>query len=200
MYFDVLGSFIVSGKEISATLVNVIIILGSAYSVWYNMNYTPSKDKSFIFGKMYIFLLFIKIALHFVIGISRSTYAKGLKWGVGFILLSWILTLVFVLGLAFVITLLNRPLSWFARPIWIFFLYIIPTFLTSIFVAQAFKRKFNTVSFTRTVFHCVKKEIYYSCCVSDDLITVDNIDDLLRQQYLHIHNDFFVPDALVHTI
>lgn len=150
--------------------------------------------------KCTFFSFFIKIALHFVIGISRSTYAKGLKWGVGFILLSWILTLVFVLGLAFVITLLNRPLSWFARPIWIFFLYIIPTFLTSIFVAQAFKRKFNTVSFTRTVFHCVKKEIYYSCCVSDDLITVDNIDDLLRQQYLHIHNDFFVPDALVHTI
>lgn len=95
---------------------------------------------------------------------SRSTYAKGLKWGVGFILLSWILTLVFILGLAFVITLLNRPLSWFARPIWIFFLYIIPTFLTSIFVAQAFKKKFNTVSFSRTILRMRRKmEIIIHC-------------------------------------
>lgn len=43
VYFDFLGSFIVSGKEIFSTLINIVFIFGSAYSVWYNMNNTQSE-------------------------------------------------------------------------------------------------------------------------------------------------------------
>ncbi|XP_065226091.1 endoplasmic reticulum metallopeptidase 1-like isoform X2 [Planococcus citri] len=119
VFFDFLGTFIVSGKELIATVINALVAAASFYSIWYNMKHSQ--------------------------GVPRKVYTKGLTWGVCSILFSWIITLVSVMVIAFLITLLNRPLSWYARPQWIFFLYIIPTFIIPVFISWRFQRKFKYV-------------------------------------------------------
>ncbi len=40
VYFDILGTFIVAGREMLATFINVLIIAASVYALWRNMKYS----------------------------------------------------------------------------------------------------------------------------------------------------------------
>lgn len=119
VFFDFIGAFIITGKEIVAIFINITIALLSIYSVWYNMRHS--------------------------VGIQRKIHIQGLLSGCGYIILCWLCTCLLVIILASLFTLLNRPLSWYSRPVWIFFLYIIPTFIMPIFVAQQYKKKLETM-------------------------------------------------------
>lgn len=40
VFFDFLGTFIVSGKEIIATVINALVAAASFYSIWQNMKHS----------------------------------------------------------------------------------------------------------------------------------------------------------------
>jgi hypothetical protein len=47
---------------------------------------------------------------------------------------SWVASIITDLLIAVCLTCLGRTMSWYARPLWIFFLYVIPTLLVSMAV------------------------------------------------------------------
>lgn len=50
------------------------------------------------------------------------------------IIVTLLATVFFAVLVAACLTALGRTMSWFARPLWIFFLYVIPTLLVSMAV------------------------------------------------------------------
>lgn len=52
VFFDFLGAFIISGKEIVATVVNVAVAAASIYSIWHNMKYAHSIHRKFLIEDM----------------------------------------------------------------------------------------------------------------------------------------------------
>nr|CAD7408723.1 unnamed protein product [Timema cristinae] len=61
--------------------------------------------------------------------VSRRDYMRQLVRSVGVALAMWILAILFVVLLALTLTVLGCTMSWFSRPLWIVFLYIIPSLL-----------------------------------------------------------------------
>nr|CAD7425171.1 unnamed protein product [Timema monikensis] len=64
-----------------------------------------------------------------LIDVSRRDYMRQLIRSVGVALALWILAILFVVLLALALTVLGCTMSWFSRPLWIVFLYIIPSLL-----------------------------------------------------------------------
>lgn len=48
VFFDFIGAFIITGKEIVAIFINITIALLSIYSVWYNMRHSVGKKNKFV--------------------------------------------------------------------------------------------------------------------------------------------------------
>ena len=57
------------------------------------------------------------------------------------IALAWMSVLIVVFLIAALLTVLDRTMSWYQRPIWIFFLYIHPSLLTMMFVFYNFEKQ-----------------------------------------------------------
>lgn len=63
--------------------------------------------------------------------INISTYLKQILICTGVIFASWLISMVSVTFIALVLTKLGKVMSWYARPAWLFFLYICPTIAAS---------------------------------------------------------------------
>lgn len=71
-------------------------------------------------------------------------YKTILSCVVGF-LVSWIILVLVVLAIAILLNLLGRTMSWFARPVWIFFLYICPTILVPMIYIRIYSKNLRKV-------------------------------------------------------
>lgn len=60
-------------------------------------------------------------------GLSKKQYLKQLLACAGVVLQSWLLTLLVSIVIALSLTALSCSMSWYARPVWIIFLYVIPS-------------------------------------------------------------------------
>ncbi|XP_046662135.1 endoplasmic reticulum metallopeptidase 1-like [Homalodisca vitripennis] len=108
VFFDFLGAFIVTWSEPMAAFVNIAVVIVSIYVVRWNMKDTNRQ------------------------GILRRDYLRQLLF-CGLVILGWwLLSLACTAAIATTLTLLNRAMSWFSRPVWILFLYIIPSLLVSL--------------------------------------------------------------------
>lgn len=58
----------------------------------------------------------------------------------------WLLSLVCTAVIAASLTLVNRAMSWYSRPVWILFLYIVPSVLVSLIVVLLAAKKLKRVS------------------------------------------------------
>lgn len=105
VFFDFLGAFIMFWTIFAGDIVNVVTLALSFYSMMSNM----------------------KEAIHR--GISKKQYLKQLLACAGVVLQSWLLTLLAAITIALSLTALGRTLSWYARPVWIIFLYVLPSLM-----------------------------------------------------------------------
>uniref|UniRef100_A0A0C9PTF3 FXNA-like protease n=1 Tax=Fopius arisanus TaxID=64838 RepID=A0A0C9PTF3_9HYME len=102
VFFDFLGAFVVRWPQYVASIVNLLSIFAGAYSIYLNIHYIRRELKSYT----YILQVFVCI---------------------GIILSSWLISLFSVTFIALVFTKLGKVMSWYARPAWLFFLYVCPT-------------------------------------------------------------------------
>lgn len=59
--------------------------------------------------------------------ITNAKYVQKLVLNVGVILASKVASIVVAIFIALLLNGLGRTMSWYARPLWIFFLYVVPT-------------------------------------------------------------------------
>lgn len=107
VFFDFLGAFVIRWTEFVSNFVNVSVIALSLYALYRN---------KVSFSKEYV------------------GYGKQLTRCILGIFVSWLSALVTTLMIAVALNLLGRTMSWFARPVWIFFLYVCPTILVPMIV------------------------------------------------------------------
>lgn len=117
VYFDVLGAFIVHSSEPIAHLFNLIIVLLSLTVLFWEMNDAKTR------------------------GIPNKIYLNQLLICAVTTISSWLLSVASSAVIAFVLTSLNRAMSWYSRPAWIFFLYVVPTMFVSLTVILMSARK-----------------------------------------------------------
>lgn len=75
----------------------------------------------------------IKI-LNFNLDTKKSIYLKHLLLCTGAIIVSWLVSILSCTLIALILTKLGKVMSWYARPAWLFFLYVVPT----IFISMTF--------------------------------------------------------------
>jgi len=83
----------------------------------------------------------------YFLGFGIKDYFKSCLKCSSFVVLIWLTTLLTIAILSLIVVLLDRCLSWFAQPVWLLFLYIIPTILVPMVVLILFGRKFLWVRF-----------------------------------------------------
>lgn len=105
VFFDFLGAFIMFWSLFAGDIVNIITLVLSVYSMLSNM-------KEAIYR-----------------GLSKKQYLKQLLSCAGVVLQSWLLTLLVSIVIALSLTGLSRTMSWYARPVWILFLYVLPALI-----------------------------------------------------------------------
>lgn len=59
---------------------------------------------------------------------------------------TWVLSVIATLLIAAFLTGLGRTMSWYARPLWIFFIYVIPIMLVSMATVLVHSKRYQTVS------------------------------------------------------
>ncbi|KAF5299923.1 hypothetical protein FQR65_LT09318 [Abscondita terminalis] len=106
VFFDFLGAFVVRWPMIIADIINLSSVILSLYSVSVNMKRAFRSD-----------------------AVSNTTYIKKIVQCMGAIITSGIASLCFSLAVSLLLNGLGRTMSWYARPLWIFFLYVVPTTL-----------------------------------------------------------------------
>lgn len=62
-----------------------------------------------------------------------------------FVFLSWLASVVSTLSIAFFLESMGRTMSWYARPLWVFFLYVIPTLVVSMLAILLHAKLYNKV-------------------------------------------------------
>ncbi|CAH1280027.1 unnamed protein product [Diabrotica balteata] len=108
VFFDFLGAFVIRWPMLVADIVNISSVIFSLYSIYGNFRSAEVTD-----------------------GLKRKKYTKKLVGCMLAVFLSWIISVISTLGVAALINCLGRTMSWYARPLWIFFLYVIPTLVIS---------------------------------------------------------------------
>lgn len=122
VFFDFLGAFVIRWPPYVATIVNIIGILIGIYSIYLNMEYARKEVKS-------------------------SMYVKQLMFCVTAVIFSWVISMISVSMIALVLTKLGKVMSWYARPAWLFFLYVCPTVTVSMtFLLYIGKRQRQNVN------------------------------------------------------
>ncbi|CAB0008154.1 unnamed protein product [Nesidiocoris tenuis] len=123
VFFDILHLFVFRITSATATRINYFVVASSLAIILWNA---------------------YKLSFR---GVSRRRYLSGVVKGAGYLLLSWIFTVAVSVFLAASFYSVNRLLSWFTRPIWIYFLYGIPALTIPLsFVVTATKHFKKTVS------------------------------------------------------
>lgn len=106
VFFDFLGAFVIRWPMPVADIVNLLSVIASIYCIVVNATE----------------------AQHFN-SISKRSYFKRLCQCIGCILISWVICVLFGVLTASCLISLERTMSWYARPFWAFFLYVIPSFV-----------------------------------------------------------------------
>ncbi|EZA53278.1 Endoplasmic reticulum metallopeptidase [Ooceraea biroi] len=109
VFFDFLGAFVIRWPPYIANTVNIVSIIIAGYSIHLNMQ---SARRS----------------------IRTSMYAKYIAICVGVIIVSFVASMFSCTLIALVLTKLGKVMSWYARPTWLFFLYVCPTTFVSMIV------------------------------------------------------------------
>ncbi|KRT84651.1 hypothetical protein AMK59_725, partial [Oryctes borbonicus] len=109
VFFDFLGAFVVRWPMAVSDVINTLSVIFSIYTVIQN-----SKENKSV--------------------VSKHTYFKKLFNAMGAIVGTWFTSAFFSLVIAISLNLLDRTMAWYGRPLWVFFLYMVPTTLVSMFV------------------------------------------------------------------
>ncbi|XP_034950352.1 endoplasmic reticulum metallopeptidase 1-like [Chelonus insularis] len=106
VFFDFLGAFVIRWPQYIAAIVNITSILIGVYSIYLNMSVARKELKP-------------------------TAYLKHLATCIGVICISWAISIICVTSIALILTKLGKVMSWYARPAWLFFLYVCPTIAVS---------------------------------------------------------------------
>ncbi|EFN89465.1 Endoplasmic reticulum metallopeptidase 1, partial [Harpegnathos saltator] len=109
VFFDFLGAFVVRWPQYIASTINVASMIIAGYSIHLNMQSARRNVKT-------------------------SVYIKHIVICVGTIIISWIVSASSCTLVALTLTKLGKVMSWYARPAWLFFLYVCPTTFMSMIV------------------------------------------------------------------
>ncbi|XP_043797337.1 endoplasmic reticulum metallopeptidase 1-like isoform X2 [Apis laboriosa] len=109
VFFDFLGTFVIRWPQYMACTINIISIIVSIYSIYLNIQNARRDTK-------------------------KSIYLKHLLLCTGAIIVSWLVSILSCTLIALILTKLGKVMSWYARPAWLFFLYVVPT----IFISMTF--------------------------------------------------------------
>ncbi|XP_017763460.1 PREDICTED: endoplasmic reticulum metallopeptidase 1-like [Eufriesea mexicana] len=147
VFFDFLGIFVIRWPQYVASTINIISIVGGIYSIYLNMQ-TARRD------------------------VKRSVYLKHLLLCTGAIIVSWLVSILSCTLIALVLTKLGKVMSWYARPAWLFFLYVVPTIFVSmtffLFVGSRQKKELKSTWVLYEIY-CDSYSIIWmsvlSCCV-----------------------------------
>lgn len=136
VFFDFLGAFVVRWSMFTADLVNVSAVLISFYALYRNM-----KDS---------------------IGVlSYRKYVLKVSYNIMATLGSWLLGIAGAGGVAMVLTGLDRTMSWYGRPMWLFFLYVIPSVLVTMCTLLLHSKYAHK---DIDVFPWLRYQLYYDSC------------------------------------
>lgn len=120
VFFDFLGAFVVRWPMMIADIVNISSVIFSLYSIYVNGRAAKATDN-----------------------LTKKRYAKKLLGCMLVVFLTWVMSIISTLGIAGLITCLGRTMSWYARPLWIFFLYVIPTLVISMATVMLHSKLYN---------------------------------------------------------
>lgn len=129
VFFDFLGAFLMFWTIFAGDIVHIVTLVLSIYSMMTNMKEAINRGlKSLISFESCINYLNSHLFLNVLFsGLSKKQYLKQLLACAGVVLQSWLLTLMVSILIALCLTALGSSLSWYARPVWIIFLYVIPS-------------------------------------------------------------------------
>ncbi|CAH0380645.1 unnamed protein product [Bemisia tabaci] len=119
VFFDVLGAFIIYLPEVVAGLIHYVFLSISFYTIYWNIQ--DSKKKGY--------------------NVTSSQYVRLMCLSSLIIILTGVVALFFTTSIALGLSALNRAMSWFSRPAWLFFLYLIPVFVTLLSSTMIFSKK-----------------------------------------------------------
>ncbi|KZC07743.1 Endoplasmic reticulum metallopeptidase 1 [Dufourea novaeangliae] len=147
VFFDFLGTFVIRWPQHVASTINVISIVAGVYSIYLNTQSARRDVKKFI-------------------------YLKHVLLCIGAITVSWLVSIISCTMIAFVLTKLGKVMSWYARPAWLFFLYVCPTiFVSMMFFLHVGSRQKKEVKSTWILYqiYCDAYSIIWMlilfCCV-----------------------------------
>ncbi|KAJ8969459.1 hypothetical protein NQ317_008791 [Molorchus minor] len=106
VFFDFLGAFVIRWPMLVADIINILSVIFSLYSIYGNVKDAEIND-----------------------GVKKEQYLKKLSGCMFAALASWVFSTMTTLIVASLLNGLGRTMSWYARPLWLFFLYVIPTLL-----------------------------------------------------------------------
>ncbi|KAI4469139.1 metallopeptidase m28 family member [Holotrichia oblita] len=109
VFFDFLGAFVVRWPMLISDIINTLSVIFSIYTIMEN-----SKENKNV--------------------VSKHNYFKRLFNAMGAVVGTWFASALFCLAIAISLNLLDRTMAWYGRPLWVFFLYMVPTTLASKFV------------------------------------------------------------------
>ncbi|XP_076294654.1 endoplasmic reticulum metallopeptidase 1 isoform X2 [Lasioglossum baleicum] len=147
VFFDFLGAFVIRWPQHVASTINVVSIMAGVYSIYLNAR-SARRD------------------------IKKTVYFKYVLLCIGAITASWLVSMISCTMLAIVLTKLGKVMSWYAKPSWLFFLYVCPTiFISMMFFLCIGLRQKKAVKTAWTLFqiYCDAYSIIWMlilfCCV-----------------------------------
>lgn len=109
---------------------------------------------------LYLFMVFLYKPMIFVSELSVRRYFKKLLGCMCFIFLSWLASVLSTVSIAIFLESMGRTMSWYARPLWVFFLYVIPTLVVSMAAillhAKLYNKVGKTVSWDSWFLTCIR--------------------------------------------
>ncbi|XP_021931492.1 endoplasmic reticulum metallopeptidase 1-like [Zootermopsis nevadensis] len=127
VFFDFLGAFVIRWPEGIGLLINSLTVAVSVFCLFKTMKTSVTRDMEY------------------------AAYVRQLAISSSVAIGSLLLILLANLLIALTLTALGRSMSWFARPVWIFFLYICPTLfvpMVLVLVVSRWQRSMATSAWT----------------------------------------------------
>lgn len=140
VFFDFLGAFVVRWPEYLASTINIAGILIGLYSIFLNMEVARKLGE---ITTRYEVSRSSNCSTILFTDLTHSIYVRQLALCVSTVIGSWIFSMFCATIVAMFLTQLGKVMSWYARPAWLFFLYICPTVIASMafFLAVAKNQK-----------------------------------------------------------
>lgn len=119
VFFDFLGAFVIRWSMAVADIINILSVIFSLYTIHRNVEEAKAEY------------------------IKQRQYFRKMTGCLIIIVSSWFLTLIVCNSIAFVLVSLGRTMSWYARPLWVFYLYVIPSLVVSMAAILLHAKQFN---------------------------------------------------------